>query len=325
MDEQISFDERLLPADSLYRPRRNAPQVPRRVLALLVISAPLVYSLAVTYLEHTAPENIEINVQRYALFTTIAVVFAEILIWALVRARRMQSLFLEVNDTAAMVSSGRLAEAEHALDDLCARSKPYPQVHAMAVHNRGVVFLRRGERRQALGLFGAALISGCFEKERQMLYPLYPLLLGNLALCYAIEGDLDSAERWQTRAHEHLVASRTGMLLNVDTYIGVRRERYEVMLKDADQLWFTAEGLLPASSMRGLRLLCAFAHSCLNADGSRTEKIRSLLEGARPSPPGEFDHFAAKWSEFEVFLVKNGFSKPAEVLVGQPPPAQVKR
>jgi hypothetical protein len=114
-------------------------------------------------------------------------------------------------------------------------------------------------------------------------------------------------------------------LLAVDTYIGVRRERYEVMLKDAEQLWTAAEGLVPASSMRGLRLLCAFAHSCLNADGSRTETIRRLIDGATPFREGEFDHLAAKWPEFEVFLVKNGFSKPAEVLVGQTPPAQVKR
>ena len=315
MDERVGFDEQLLPRERHYRPRRLSQAASWRLSVVLVASLLAVYIVCQQYY-FLGTET--------SLIAVVAVFAIELWVWVIWRARTMNPVWIEVNNTAALLNSGQVAEAARVLDDLCHRAQSWPEVHALAVHNRAVGYLRQGQTARALSLFGAALNSGCFQNERHPLHQAYPLLLGHLALCYAIQGNLEAAEQWQMLAHEHLPPEKSGMLLVTDVLIGVRRDRYAVMVKDAEAAWLGAEGYLLPASMRGLRLLCAFALAYLNAGGAHTEQIRQYTEGAKPCRPGEFDYLAAQWPEFRTFLINNGFAEQPAAL-SPAPAAQANR
>ena len=60
--------------------------------------------------------------------------------------------------------------------------------------------------------------------------------------------------------------------------------------------------------MKRLRVLRAFAIKNVPPTPQNQEQMQTLLAGARPFRPGEFDYLAAKWPELKTFLIESGLS-----------------
>lgn len=223
--------------------------------------------------------------------------------------RQIIALVRQNNDAVALLAAGRLDEAERAFSDLVQRSERFPRYRALFLANVGVCRLRRGDDARALAYLSAAEQSGWLQKSSAVT-DAYPQVLIALALCHANHGRLDEAARWQERARAHVSAARRGLLTPLDAALAARRGAHEEVVALTAVGWSAAEGVLGSVQMRGLRLLRAFALGQLPPTAERADEARSLVEGARPSQHGEFDHLCGEWPAFRAFLVEHGFTSP---------------
>jgi hypothetical protein len=100
------------------------------------------------------------------------------------------------------------------------------------------------------------------------------------------------------------------VLVTIDALIAARAKDFAGVEPICVAGWHGAEGMTGAFQMRSLRLLRAFALTQLDGgdSGAHAGEIRSLLEGARPSRPGEFDYLCGAWPEYRAFLAAHGFT-----------------
>ena len=98
------------------------------------------------------------------------------------------------------------------------------------------------------------------------------------------------------------------MLLAIETLVATREGEFAQAAEHAGMRWSEAEALLPATSMRLLRVLRAFALVNAGLGETATREASDLLIGARPSRLGEFDYIAQNWPAFRAFLVEHGFA-----------------
>jgi len=126
-----------------------------------------------------------------------------------------------------------------------------------------------------------------------------------LAICYALEGDLDAAETWLAAAdkrakHARAQVTDEAMKAFARAIIDVRRDRGAEAAAALDDHWTEWEGVLPGDKLRPLRVLKAFA---LAGGGPRDAGIAdSALEHARPAYPGEYEMLSSAWPEMASFL-----------------------
>ena len=303
MSDNPRLPEELLPSERFYRPERRGGVAPSgKTVALIVCFVVGIFALGL----------MRINIPGDAWYIGGAVVIVGVLIQFILRNRRLHTIIQENQDAVALLESSQLDEGARRLDALCKKST-FPQFHAFLVFNRGVGYLRQGQPDRGLSLFAAVLNSGWFESRSNSFFTYYPLLLNGIAIAYAIKGDIPSAEHWQGMAHDHITHERLGTLLPMDTMIGIRNERYEIVVSDAEKNWENAESNLPAGQMKNLRILCAFALSRQNHNNVHDQKMRRYLDGAWPFRTGQFDYIAVKWPELQAFLQYHGFSTPASV------------
>ena len=223
------------------------------------------------------------------------------------RSVRQRFLSAKNDEATALLLAGKIDEAAKVLDAGCNEARIAPQQHALAVFLRGHAALRSGRTDQALALFASAYYSHWFSAKK--LRAQYPRVLNGIALCYAIKGEVETAEQWRDFAHVHVSPERAGMLLPLDTLVGIRAGRFSVVAQDAEKAWVSAEANLQPAELNALRVLCAFALSRINQNGAQEANIRKYLDAVQAPVAGEFDYLVGKWGELKGFLVEHGLSQ----------------
>jgi hypothetical protein len=223
--------------------------------------------------------------------------------WLVRRRRRMLALVRRNDDAVALLGVDPTT-ASRILDDLSMRASGFPAVHALIVYNRGVAYLREGNIDRALALFRAALDTDWFERFG----PTHVgLLASGIAQAHATRGDVAAAASWARIAHANIGEARRGVLVALDMLIAARTGQWQHVDEVAAAGWALAEAAVPASSMRAIRLVRAFAIANLPPSQERGAMIELMLSGARPPQPHDYRGLAMWWPEYAAFLASAGF------------------
>ena len=222
-----------------------------------------------------------------------AVLFGQV-----IRRRRMAMRLIRENDEAvAQLNGADLDSAVRKLDALAVQSRGLGFYHAQVVFNRGVAFIRQGQPEHALALFDAVARSGWFERFRTLGFDA--LLASGQSIACALIDDVPAAEGFLARALARVPAATRGKVLMAETLVGLRKGDDRAVAARVEAEWPAAEAVLPASHLRLLRALQAFAMSRSGADEADVARI---IERARPVRHGEHDHVAVRWAELKEFL-----------------------
>jgi len=236
-----------------------------------------------------------------------ALFFFGLLALIAMRRFRLQKLLAAKNqEAAALLLAGKIDESAKILEENCAQGRIAPREHSQAILLRAQAALRNGRIDQALGLFACAYYSNWFSAKT--LRPEYPRVLNGVALCYAIKGELESAEQWRDFAHAHVPPENIGLLLPLDTLVGIRAGRFAIVVQDAEKEWGSAERLLSPAELNALRLLCAFSLSHINQNGKHEASIQRYLDSLQAPVAAEFDYLSEKWPELKTFLTEHQLS-----------------
>jgi hypothetical protein len=235
------------------------------------------------------------------------VLFGGLLIaMALRRAQRAKELAAKNTEASELIVAGKLDDAAKILEANCAVGLIAPQQHALSILLRAETYLRNGRTDQALSFYTSAYYSNWFSSKK--LLPYFPRVLNGIALCYAIRGDLETAEQWRDHAHHQVLPQIAGILLPLDLLVGVRAGRFAVVVQDAEKAWVSAESQLTPAELNALRLLCAFSLNHINPNGVQDANIKKYLDAMQSPTAGEFDYLAVKWPELKAFLVEHALS-----------------
>jgi hypothetical protein len=177
-----------------------------------------------------------------------------------------------------------------------------PRYWATFRTNLGTAWLRKGELAAARAHFETARDSGWLQRTP---YPDSRVPIANYALCCALMGDLARAQELRREAGEGLSKPAVGHFTVLDVCLAAREGDFARAAQLAEAEWSMVEGLSSGFHMRGLRLLRAFSLS--RVPSPNPQLLGMLIEGARPSRPGEFLYLAQGWPEFRAFLVEHGF------------------
>lgn len=222
------------------------------------------------------------------------------LIVDVIRLRRRVFGVVRAGDEAvALLNGGDVDGAARTLDQLAAQARDAGFYHALLVFNRGVAFVRQSEPEKALQLFEAVARSGWFERFRTLGFDA--LLSAAIATAFALVGDTASAEQHLARARERVGPASRGKILPAETLVSLRNGDDRTAAARVDAEWALAEGALPATQLRGLRAMQAFA---LARSGADEATLARALERARPVRHGEFDHLGARWPELKEFIAQ---------------------
>lgn len=228
---------------------------------------------------------------------TVLVWYA-LLIAHVVYRRRVAFRIARASDEAvALLNGGDVDGAARTLDQLAAQARSLGFYHAVVVFNRGVAFVRQGEPEKALELFGCVARSGWFERFRALGFDA--LLAAAAATAHALVGDLPAAERELAKARERTGPASRGKLLGAESLVGLRQGDDRAVAARIDAEWSAAEGALPATQLRALRAMQAWA---LVRSGADEGAVHRAIERARPVRRGEHDHLGARWPELAQFL-----------------------
>jgi hypothetical protein len=171
--------------------------------------------------------------------------------------------------------------------------------------NLAVALMHRGDLANALERFA--------EVERKAPWSIAGLrasLAGQLALGYALRGELDAARRWRTESearkqHAGDQVGLAGLQAFADAVIDTREGKCEAFLRWIDERWRELEGTLTARTTRPLRVLRAFAMA--RSGGVRDAGVVDAALGAiRPARRGEFEMLGTQWPEMHSFLETHG-------------------
>jgi tetratricopeptide (TPR) repeat protein len=180
--------------------------------------------------------------------------------------------------------------------------------NGVARFNLGLALLRLGDLRGAVDAFDSA--------ERSRARALRPAVAAMIALCDALAGDLDAADRWVAEARRRSASptSVTRVHLAAEAIVRLRRGDAAGAAQLLAETWGELERSTAADLVRALRLVRAFAVE-RSALGEAPEPDE-LLAGARPFRPGEYGWVAAGWPEMGRYLLEKGFAAAAQVAAG---------
>lgn len=196
------------------------------------------------------------------------------------------------------LASGELEAAAIVFRDVARRSR-----HAVpGAFNLGLTLLRLADVRGALAAFAAAERAGG-RRGRGL---LAAAVAGDLALCYALLGELDAAEAWALEARRRVQRPGHPSRLHVvaEAVALDRRGHDEAAARRLAERWGELELTTSADLMRGLRLVRAYV---LERAGGTPGEVEALLAGARPFRRGEYAWLYAGWKELEVWAAVKGF------------------
>ncbi len=171
--------------------------------------------------------------------------------------------------------------------------------------NLGFALLRLADLRGALDAFASVARGGKLARAYK------PAASALIALCCALAGDLDAAERWteEARRQSASATSNTRLHLVAEAIARCRRGDPAAAARLLDETWGEIERSTAADLMRGVRILRAFAAE--SASGAAAASVGDLLAGARPFRPGEYAWLGAGWPEMARYLEAKGFAAAA--------------
>jgi hypothetical protein len=225
--------------------------------------------------------------------------------WIFWTFRRARTFNAQNAEGLKLVSDADYGGAVEHYEGLLRRLRSSGNLRAVAEYNLGIALLRRGELDRALAQF-----TSVDQRSRLATIGLRPGIAAQLAFAHALRGDLETSERWladyevrkkgaaDTRALD-------GLVVLVRSVAGIRRGRYDEVVRDLEARWRELENVLTGELLRPLRVLRAFALA--QADGPRgAGAAETVLAGVRPSRRGEFAALGAAWPEMSAFLETNG-------------------
>ncbi len=195
-----------------------------------------------------------------------------------------------------LMAAGDAAAAADAFRRLA--RKPLAPI-GVARFNLGLALLRLGDVRGALDAFAAA--------ERSRAKALRPMIAAMIALCDALAGDLDAADRWIAEARRRAAGpgATSRVHLAAEAIVRLRRGDGPGAARLFDQTWAELERSTAADLVRALRVVRAFAAE--QAGGAAGAQAADLLAGARPFHAREYAWIVAGWPEMARYLLANGF------------------
>jgi hypothetical protein len=223
------------------------------------------------------------------------------LAWVLFRLR---TTVKDMQETAALVRAGEMEAAQPKLEVAVARaSGPFAAQLAVIL---GAVEIELGRVERGLALLGSALRSDWFDST--MMRDSLGALHGGMATGWAALGDHDAAARALELGHRHLPATQHGLLLADDVFVHARAGRYDDVERCVATDLDAAEQLLPAWSIKWIRVLQAFARAA-TATGYRAEADARVQEAvADPRVHRSMSRIAKTWPEMAAFLAVHGIS-----------------
>jgi hypothetical protein len=236
---------------------------------------------------------------------SIFVVLIVVLLW---RAYAATGSFNKDCELAAVASAhGDFEQAASLYGQVLQKYKTKPAYVALMHHNIGVMQLSAGRFPEAV----ASLAN--VERSRTALFTsgLRTLTCAHLAQTYALAGDLRSAEKWSTEAHQrspkvtdqnrlHIVAA----LHFADAIRLCREGKHVDAVAPLLTHWSTLRSTFSAKQMYMVEVLRAFAET---HGGIRAH----VSEVSRSGSPKELTMLVASWPEMRAFAVTNGWVEDA--------------
>ena len=235
-----------------------------------------------------------------------ASIYLGFLLWVIIRLRRVPALTHRSLDASVLLFSDRAGEAVAAFDRLALEARDLPRIQAVFVLNRGIAATRTGNAFYARLLFAEALRSGWLTANASTATVYTPLLASSVALSYAVDNDLDQAQRWLTAldgpAGQRALTPLLMLLPTVLVYL--KRNEPARALNELDEYWLRLDGALPGTTLRELQVLRAWAEQLEGNDHAS----RRLLDGVRVRRE-QLEWLTRTWPEFERFVadVCDGF------------------
>jgi Tetratricopeptide repeat len=219
---------------------------------------------------------------------------------AVIATRRFAT---ENNLALSALGRGELAKA-HEVFSRWART-PHVLARAVARHNLGWTSMLEGQLEEAV-----AILEDAEEHYPKALVRIgmLPTTRIDIALCHALLGKLDAAERWYEKSEAPVKApprpSTPGMRAIVRAVIDCRKSRAGEAAVALEQAWTEHESVLTGETLRMMRVLRAFA--CALADGPRSQGlVERVLADMRPRYAGELGFLGGTWPEMAAFLASH--------------------
>jgi tetratricopeptide (TPR) repeat protein len=219
-------------------------------------------------------------------------------LWMLGGSRRYNALQRPAFEA---LGDGQNARAAQLFSDIARRYRAKPNMGPFAAYNHAVALLRAGDSSAAVGV-----LLGIERWPGLAITGIRRLVAIELAVAFAIGGDVDKAQRWLEAARERPadfsdpgleyahVAYAEGLVL-------CRAGKFEDAIRVYDEAWQRLESRLPVRTMRAVWLLRAFAVTGISAprDSAAAESWLRLL---RATPSGSFTWLTAHWPELAAFV-----------------------
>lgn len=248
------------------------------------------------------PIGLGIALDPHALFLGIGgAAFVSYLVgWTAIGLAKMRRYATENNLALGALGRGELAKAH----DVFTRWAPntYDTIGATARHNLGWTLMLEGRVEEAVTIFEDAA-----EHHQRALsrLGLLPTTRVDAALCHALLGKLDLADRWCAKAEEPVKGPPRpmfpGMLALVRAVIDCRRGRATEAMVSLEHAWTEHEATMSGDTLRMMRVVRAFA--CAAVDGPRNQGlVERVLGDTKPRYEREFAFLGDSWPEMAAFL-----------------------
>lgn len=225
------------------------------------------------------------------------------IVWPLFRVRGTMK---DMQETTALVRAGEMEAAQPKLEAAVARaSGPFAAQLAIIL---GAVDIELGQVERGLAIIESARRSNWFDSA--MMRDSLGVLHGGMATGWAALGDHEAAARALELGHRHLPATQRGLLLPDDVFVHARAGRSADVERCVATDLDAAEQLLPAWSIKWIRVFHAFARATTGA-GYRADvdpRVSEALADARVRR--SMLRLAPKWPQLAAFLAAHGLAEP---------------
>ncbi len=232
---------------------------------------------------------------------------AYVLGWIVWPLFRLRGTMKDMQETTALVRAGEMEAAQPKLEAAIARaSGPFAAQLAIVL---GAVDIELGQVERGLAIIESARRSNWFDSA--MMRDSLGVLHGGMATGWAALGDHDAAARALELGHRHLPATQRGLLLPDDVFVHARAGRNADVERCVATDLDAAEQLLPAWSIKWIRVLHAFARATAGA-GYRADvdpRVSEALADARVRR--SMLRLAPKWPQLAAFLAAHGLAAPS--------------
>jgi len=208
--------------------------------------------------------------------------------------RHGRAFVREMREAHDALNAGNFARARESFA-YWAANRPSPALAAIARHDLAWTAMCEGELEEARDLQLHGLTKDRKSLERAGLVQLSSI---DLALLFALLGDLETAETWIAEAEKPAKkAPRRGVeaiIAVVRAVVALRRDRAADAVQILEDNWSMCEARLSGDTMRPIYVIRAFAR-------------REELSYQRPKYPGELAYIGTAWPEMAEFLAANGY------------------